>query len=350
MHQRCSETVRSLPPRTARRILLPVSALLLIVVGTFLSLLSLVGILAAPLTPRRRALRLSAFALSYCAIEIATMAAAGLVWLRRVIPGFGLTSQEEWIVANERLLIWALGKVLSAGRRWLGFTVVVADSSDTTALAGSDPVLVLARHGGPGDSFALVHLLLTRYHRRVHIILKDTLQLDPLIDLLLNRLGCCFLPSGSGDRPELTEQLGDMALALGTREVLLLFPEGANWTPHRRRRAIDRLRRDKKLEAARVAELMDNVLPPRPAGVLACLDARPDLLVVVVAHAGLDKVISAREAWNLLPVKTPMHVRAWPTADVPQDREARLPWLTLEWAVVDEWIDAYHAGAPPFAG
>ena len=40
----------------------------------------------------------------------------------------------------------------------------------------------------------------------------------------------------------------------------------------------------------------------------------------------------------------PMTVRAWPTAEVPPDEEDRLAWLTLEWAVVDEWVDAFHAG------
>jgi 1-acyl-sn-glycerol-3-phosphate acyltransferase len=63
-----------------------------------------------------------------------------------------------------------------------------------TALSEEGPVLVLARHGGPGDSFALVHLLLTRYHRSVRIVLKDILQLDPLIDVRLNRLGVLLSP------------------------------------------------------------------------------------------------------------------------------------------------------------
>jgi 1-acyl-sn-glycerol-3-phosphate acyltransferase len=338
--------MRSLPPRTARRLLLPVSSLILVVLGAIFTLVGILGILAAPLTSRRRALRLSAFALNYCAVELVAIVAAGFLWLRRALPGrLGLASEEEWTMAHESLLGWALGRVLSAGRRCLGFHVVVADSSDATALTGDHPVLVLARHGGPGDSFALVHLLLTRYNRRPHVVLKDTLQLDPLIDLLLNRLGGCFLPSAAGDRPDVTDRLAAMARSLGPRDVLLLFPEGANWTPHRRRRAIDRLHRDRKLDAARVADLMDHVLPPRPGGVFACLEARPGLRVVVVAHAGLDKVVSARQGWDLLPIRTPMKVRAWPTAEVPQDRDALLPWLTLEWAVVDEWIDAFHANA-----
>ena len=44
--------------------------------------------------------------------------------------------------------------------------------------AGLDggPLLVLARHAGPGDSFALVDLLLSRYGRRPRIVLKEDLR------------------------------------------------------------------------------------------------------------------------------------------------------------------------------
>jgi 1-acyl-sn-glycerol-3-phosphate acyltransferase len=321
-----------------------VDAAVLIVLAMAFAVIAIVGVLVAPVTTRRRVPRLAAFAVTYCLVELAAMPAVGLLWLRRWLPGrLGFKSEKDWIDAHETLLAWALGRVLGAGRRFLGFHIVVADSSDTTALSGTDPVLVLARHGGPGDSFALVHLLLTRYHRGVRIVLKDVLQLDPLIDLLLNRLGCCFLPSPSGDEGDVTGRLAELTRKLGAGDALLLFPEGANWTPNRRLRAIRRLRREKKSEAARTANLMVNVLPPRPSGVFACLDARPDLSVVVVAHAGLDRVVRVRQAWELLPLTRPMKVRAWPTAAMPQARDDRLAWLTLEWAVVDQWVDAFHA-------
>ncbi len=320
----------------------------LVVMAAVFALGTVAGTLVAPLTPRRRILRASAFALSYSVVELAALSTAGLLWLRHAIAaGFRMKGRQAWIVSNEALLAWALGMVLRAGRRCLGFRVAVVSSSDATALSEADPVLVLARHGGPGDSFALVHLLLTRYHRSVRIVLKDILQLDPLIDVLLNRLGCCFLASPAGGGEEMCARVAAMAANLTGSEALLLFPEGANWTPHRRLRAISRLRHDHKSAPARAATLMTNVLPPRPGGVLACLEARPDLAVVVVAHAGLDRVVSARQAWDGLPITTPMTVRAWPTAEVPPGEDARLSWLTLEWAVVDEWVDAFHAGAVP---
>jgi 1-acyl-sn-glycerol-3-phosphate acyltransferase len=332
-------------PRPVRRLLLPADAVVLLVLAAVFAVITVIAAVLAPVSRRRRVLRLAAFALAYCGVELVVMIAAVLLWVRHVVPGRRRSAREgAWGNVNQGLLAWALGRILGAARRCLGFEVDVVETSDTTELAGVDPVLVLARHGGPGDSFALVHLLLTRYNRSVRIVLKDILQLDPALDILLNRLNCCFLATPSGDGRDMTDRLAQVARGLGPGDALLLFPEGANWTPARRLRAIRHLRRHDKTQAARAATLMTNVLPPRPDGVFTCLDGHPGLGVVVVAHAGLDRMVRPRQVWDQLPFTTPMTVRAWPTAEVPKDREDRLAWLTLEWAVVDEWVDAFHAG------
>ena len=307
---------------------------------------ALIGAVLAPFTSRRRVLRIAAWALSYCLVELAALAAAGLLWLHRLVPGrLGLRGDAAWRAANGALLAWALGRVLAAGRRWLGFQVVVADSSDATALGRDEPVLVLARHGGPGDSFALAHLLLTRYHRRVRIVLKDVLQFDPLIDLLLNRLGSCFLgPSrGGGDDP--TRRLGALAGDLGPGDALLLFPEGANWTPLRRQarhRPATTGAQTRSSEGGNV----DDQRPATPSRRGVRLRRRPS---GPGRRRGGPRRVSTgwsrvRDVWERLPLRTPMTVRAWPTAPVPTGEDERLAWLTLEWAVVDEWVDAFHAG------
>lgn len=85
---------------------------------------------------------------------------------------------------------------------------------------------------------------------------------------------------------------------------------------------------------------MNHVLPPRTGGVLACLQARPEIPVVMVGHTGLDEITSARDVWHALPFTTPMSVRWWPASQIPEGTTERIAWLTTEWAVVDEWIDA----------
>ena len=41
---------------------------------------------------------------------------------------------------------------------------------------------------------------------------------------------------------------------------------------------------------------MTHVLAPRPGGLLAALDAAPDADVVLVAHTGLDHLLTVRES------------------------------------------------------
>lgn len=334
-----------IPPRPVRRILLPLEAILLLGLIVVFALGVVVGAVLAPFGSRRRPLRIAAFALAYCLMELVVLVIACGLWIRRMAgKSIRVYSEDDWMNSHQALLAKALGWVLCAAHRCVGFEVIVSDASNDDALKGVDPVLVLARHGGPGDSFVLVHLLLTRYRRRVRIVLKDILQLDPVLDVLLNRLHCCFLPSPTGAGDDLAQRLSDTARELGRDGALLLFPEGANWTPNRRRRAIRHLRDIPKPRAARAAASMTNVLPPRPGGVFACLDARPDLSVVMVAHAGIDKMVRAAQAWDELPLTAPMTVRLWPAAEIPPNADDRVAWLTTEWATLDQWIGAYHAG------
>ncbi|HET6915730.1 MAG TPA: 1-acyl-sn-glycerol-3-phosphate acyltransferase [Acidimicrobiales bacterium] len=305
--------------------LLPFAVTLILVLAAVLLILLALGVLAAPVARRMRMCRVAAFGLAYCAMEVAVLA-RGLGRPRR---------------ADGRLLVWALGMVLGAARRTLGFSVEVERDAEDL-LGGDEPVLVLARHGGPGDSFSLVYLLEALYGRSVRIVAKDILQLDPAIDLLLNARGSCFVESSSRGLRN-ADRMAACTLALGEREALLLFPEGENWTPRRRSRAIRRLRARRRHRAANAAELMDNVLPPRPIGVAACLQGRPGIRVVIAAHIGLDRIVSARQLWAAIPFDTPMTVRFWPAQTPPgpgAGEDAIAQWLTGEWAIVDEWIDS----------
>jgi 1-acyl-sn-glycerol-3-phosphate acyltransferase len=321
-------------------------AALLAVVVALCMLGVVVGLATAPLDRRRRLLRLSAFAVIYGTMELYVMSVAGLWWARRALSGRdGRHDVAAWERRHRDLLVRVLGWVIGAARGCFDFRLVVSDKSIDGLLDGQGAVLVLARHGGPGDSFVLVHLLLARYGRRVKIVLKEALQLDPAIDILLNRLGCCFLPPSAGDGEASAARVAALARDLTPGDALLIFPEGANWTPERRRRAIRHLRRLSHWRSARAAALMTNVLPPRSAGVLACVAARPDLAVVIVAHAGLDRIVHVGQAWRQIPLSASMTLRIWPAAPVPGNPDGRSDWLTTEWAVLDQWIEGYHTGA-----
>ncbi|MBO0731421.1 MAG: 1-acyl-sn-glycerol-3-phosphate acyltransferase [Acidimicrobiaceae bacterium] len=332
-------------PVAVRRALLPVSLVVLAGLGLLFLVLAIVGALVAPLDRRWRLARASLFAASYCAVEIAALVAAGAVWTKRVAQkARGSATTADWLVINQRILRFALDAVLSSAWRWFRFRVSLDEHSVAGPLDGRAPALVLARHGGPGDSFGLVHLLMSRYAKRVRVVAKSTLQLDPALDILLNRTGGCFLgPGGSA-----VQGLRELVASLDTDEVALLFPEGGNWSPARRIRAIQHLQRQRRPAAAQAAELMDHVLPARPAGVLAILDRDDDLPVLFAAHAGLDKIVTLKDVWLAIPFQHAVTVRLLTGTPPPAGDEARLAWLRAEWAVVDEWIDAHHSriGSP----
>ena len=185
---------------------------------------------------------------------------------------------------------------------------------------------------------------MSRYRRRPAIVLKETLRWDPGLDILLGRLPSCFVRRG--DSVRVVSRLAEIAAGMERHDAILLFPEGGNWTPGRHSRAIARLRRAGRRQAAADAASNRNVLPPQPAGMLSCLHGRPDLDVAVVAHTGLEDLVSPAQLWRALPLRDrPMVVRWWhePAAGIPETEDGRREWLRLQWAIVDAWIDARKA-------
>lgn len=324
-------------PRLVRRLLLPFLLAIELASACLLAALSIVGLVTAPLDRRLRLFRLGALGIGYLALEWTALSGLAVIWLGRP------WHSPDWYDAmNRRLVGWVLGRLQGAGRCCVGFSVEVQAPPAAEPLPAEDgggPVLVLARHGGLGDSFTLVWLLL-RHGRRPRVVLKQILAWEPLIDVALSRLGACFLPAHADDA---AERIATISADLADDDALLLFPEGGNWTPRRHREAIVRLRSRHRHRAARAATLMKNVLPPHLAGVLACLREQPHVPVVIVAHTGLDKLTTLGAGWRAIPFDTPMILRWWPAAPAPAGRGAREAWLTTEWAVVDEWIDAREA-------
>jgi 1-acyl-sn-glycerol-3-phosphate acyltransferase len=333
-----------LPPRAFRRAVLdPLWLPIAAVVAALLLVVAAAGALAWPFDRRVRLPRLALLAVLYLVLNSSLLAACTALWLRH--PAAARRDEQQWQQAHAGLLRWALSTLRSAAVPLLGFRTRLEEPPDIARLTGR-PILVLARHAGPGDSFTLVELLLSRYHRLPRIVLKETLQWDPGLDVLLNRLSACFLPASGGPGADLPERLANLARSLHGDDAMLIFPEGRNWTPHRYRRAVARLRHRAHRQAAADAAEHPNVLPPRPAGVLACLAARPDLNVVVIAHTGLEDLVSATLVWRALPLwDRPMTVRWWyvDARTVPADPVEQYEWLREEWAHVDSWVGARKA-------
>jgi 1-acyl-sn-glycerol-3-phosphate acyltransferase len=206
------------------------------------------------------------------------------------------------------------------------------------------PLLVLSRHAGPGDSFVLMYALMHWYRREPRVVLKESLAWDPALGALLSRLPNRFLAGRPAPGHEVEDEVGALARGLDDNDAFVIFPEGGNFTPHRRARAIARLRRLGLERMARRAEEMRNVLAPRPGGVLAALDAAPEADVLLVAHTGLDHVMTVLDVWHSLPMDKHLLMGWWRVsrAEIPTDREERIDWLFDRWQRIDTWIDEHR--------
>jgi 1-acyl-sn-glycerol-3-phosphate acyltransferase len=321
---------------------------LIVVAAVALTTLPLVVLVAAALSTflpgRWRLLRITWMALLYLALEAVGLVLLFLLW---VGSGFGWKIRSpRFQLAHYALVRWFLQILFWECQRVLHVRVSV-DGPPPTSYDGK-PLLILSRHAGPGDSFLVVHALINWYAREPRIVLKDTLQWDPAIDVLLNRLPNRFIRPEPGRSGALVErQVGELSRNLDDDDAFVIFPEGGNFTEHRRKRAIERLHRKGLTEEAERAEQLHHVMAPKPGGVLAALRNAENADVVFVAHTGVEHMVTVLDVWRELPMDRTIEMRWWcvPADDVPQDRDARIEWLFDWWTTIDDWINERQAAA-----
>jgi 1-acyl-sn-glycerol-3-phosphate acyltransferase len=322
--------------------------------GVFVGVMPIALLLAALLCVlwpgSQRGLRLLAFAALYLGLELVVMPMALGTWLA---SGLGWALQRPAFVAlHYRLFALVIGVLANCGSRTFALTIERQwagwPAQDASTPAAGQPLLVLSRHAGPGDSMLLIHELFSRARRRPRIVLKHTLQWDPMIDLILNRLPMRFVNPAAQRQGENVAAIARLARTMTSGDALLVFPEGGKVTPTRRRRAIDRLRRAGREQAARRAESIRHLMPPKPRGLQAALAARHDLDVVIVAHTGLDDLNTLPELWCAVARDKTLHLRwhAVPAARVPRDPCGLAAWVFAEWERMDAWVGARRPMQP----
>jgi 1-acyl-sn-glycerol-3-phosphate acyltransferase len=330
-----------MPPRWLRRLVLTPVALLLIAAAlvTMPVWLLLAAVFAPFGSGRRRALRVSWMLAVYLFLELVALVVLFALW---AASGFGWRLRSPRFQRAHYVLTGRFLRILYAqSRRALGVKVAVVGTDPDVAAPGQ-PELVFCRHAGPGDSFLLMHALVNWFDREPRIVLKQALQWDPVIDVMLNRLPNHFVTFADDSE----ERIAALATGLDENDALVLFPEGGNFTPGRRERAIARLR-DLGLHAmAERAERMRHVLAPRPGGTLAALDAAPEAGVIWVAHTGLDKLLTVADLWRHLPLDVTITMRWWSVepAEIPAGRAERVDWLYEWWSRIDNWIERHGPG------
>lgn len=334
------------PPKIIRRLILdPIIVVLAALVVWFWPFVVL-GVLALAIIPRvGRITRVLSVVLLYIVLEGLAVTALFALW---IASGFGVALRTPAFQhAHYRLIAWVL-RVLFRFATWaLRLRIVYSGGAPGTSTA-QVPLIVAARHAGPGDSFILINALLNDFSRYPRIVMKDTLQWDPMIDIVMNRLPMVFLSPApfdharvddAGDRSRM--RVAELASGMTARDALVIFPEGGNFSVRRRASHIRQLFESGNTEYADRAERLLHVLAPRPGGLFAAVDANPDAGLTFVGHTGLEKFDSLRELWRGLPTHKVLVMRSWYVApdEIPHGWEARQAWLFDWWARVDEWID-----------
>lgn len=272
------------------------------------------------------ALRMTAFGWVYLLGEvwsIPTLAVIGLLPKSRSIP---LTYRLQMVWLN-----WNLNTV-----RFVFRMTFAADNTDEIP---PPPILVVSRHASLIDTLLPGRYVTQPFGIHLRYVLKKELLVDPALDIAGNRLPNVFIDRDGNTERELWA-VRDLATTMPDGEGLLIYPEGTRYSEAKRIKFTDKVAQRGGAVGELAAEYQ-RVLPPRPAGTLAMLDARP-LDVVVMAHRGLEGFAEIRDIWSGGLVGSNVQIHFWriPHTEIPHDAGDRRVWLFTTWADVDTWVTA----------
>jgi 1-acyl-sn-glycerol-3-phosphate acyltransferase len=219
-------------------------------------------------------LRLMAFGLLWAWIETAGVFLMFLLWL---------TGQARNHGAHYRTQRWWCGRIIAALRVTVGLRVTIIGAEHV----GKGPYVVFCRHASLADSIISCFIVNNTLGLQPRYVLKSDLEMVPCLDLLGHRTPNCFVRRGSSDVAAELAALQGMMEGLGEGQAAVIFPEGSRANPDKRERELGRLSERHPERHARLAGLR-RLIPPKPAGAKAMLDAAPQADVVTIWHEGLD--------------------------------------------------------------
>ncbi len=297
--------------------------------------------------------------------SLALVACLGL-W---IASGFGGRLRTEASLDRHYGLVrWFLATLFRRATKVFHLRVEIEEPEATPeelAARLTRPVIVLSRHAGPGDSFLLVHHLLSLYRRKPRIVMKAALQLDPSLDVVINRLPHAFVRPRKSAPPR-----ADAGTAVAETSPLWRVrsrPRSAGWRPASVRSgrwssslrvatshlvggaaASRHWRRSGASRRHNALAAWPTCCPREPVGAFAAIDSAPTADVIFVAHTGLDDLITVRDVWRALPMEQVIKAKWWrvPAADVPRGRAEVVAWLYDWWERIDAWIEANRPVRP----
>lgn len=310
------------------------TALLTVTLPLWLPLALLAGLL---LPGARSAARVLGFITAYLCCEVVGVVTAFLIWLRHGRRR-GADGERAWLEANFALQNWWVRALKWWAERLFRLTFVVEGED---ALPGDGALLIL-RHCSIGDTLLPVAFYNQTQQRRLRFVLKRELLFDPCLDIVGNRLPNYFADRSSQNTAREVEGVKRLLENLPADSGVLIYPEGTRFSPAKRAAVLQRLREKGDEALLARAESWNNLLPPRPGGTLALLEANPGRDLLFCAHTGFEGSANFASLFNGSWLDTTVRMRFWrvPFADLPTDPEARRAFLFDAWDRMNREVEA----------
>lgn len=304
-----------------------ISALALLMFTTAVIWVPLFYLLGLGLKNFRSGLRCLCFISLFLFCEVAGILASAYLWLRYTLAG--KLQSEGYLQANSALQYW-WASTLQRGAQKLFRLRFEIDGED--ALEGPGAIL-LPRHTSIGDTVLPMAFYAIPKSLRVRYVLKQELLLDPCLDIVGRRLPNVFLNRVAEDMGPELDALRKLATDAGDLETLVLYMEGTRFSTDKRQLILERLRRNEDQQALQRAEQWPALLPPRPAGALALIEAAPHKDLLFLAHSGFEGSASFASLFNGGWMNTTVKLKFWrvAAADIPEGAEQRRELLLNNW-------------------
>jgi 1-acyl-sn-glycerol-3-phosphate acyltransferase len=279
----------------------------------------------------------------YLICECAGIAASFLIW---VFGGGWLGRRRQaYIDANYALQRWWAGTLFRGAQRIFRLALEV----ERPAGLDAGPLILFLRHASLPDVILPAALFVIPHRLRIRHVMKTELLWDPCLDIVGCRIPNCFVRRGAAEGAQEIEKVRRLAVGLGPRDGVMIYPEGTRFTEQKKERALERLRNKGDARTLARASALRHVLPPRLGGSLALLEcaghdaALPAPNVVFCAHVGFESVGKARNFLDGSLIGKTVRVKLWgiPFAEIPREREPQIDWLYDNWLRVDDWVSRH---------
>jgi len=260
------------------------------------------------------------------------------LWLGRLL--FLVRGEQAYLNVHYTLQrLWGAG--LLRGSCWLFRLDLRVEGAEHLERG---PVLVFMRHVTlmdtlfPASAFGQPRGLKLRY------LIKRELLLEPCLDVCGQRIPNLFVDRSGLKRDETLAKVKALATDMGAEDGVILYPEGTRFTLGKRARLIQRFREKGEEAQAEKAESLQNLLPPRYGGPLACFEGAPDADVVIVGHVGFEGAANVRHFLSGRVYNNPVIIKMWrySRSEVPEDEAGRKAWLEARWFELDQWVSEQH--------